>query len=590
MIVCLVLSGLACGGSPPRQPSAPVELFSRSWLLPVLLSDVPAADEVGRAVDLFATPGEFEPASVGVHTTVALRQARWSVSPLSSESGATIAPDRFEWRITRYIDPTQYQQFGRWPKDESNPLQPGFLDPARPIDIEAGTTRQFWLTAHVPDDAAPGQYRGSLTFEADGVAPQSLPISLEVYPFRLQPVRPAFFASGDNWPLDGAVFEDVRRHGMNTLCINQGHVKVLGSYKDGLFEYPDMIRNVDNVITLARQHGLGVTHEVGVMLYGHLTRSTPAVLAAAGIKHPEIEVGFDDRDHYWVFYERGEGVELKERFRGTYWPAADVYTPPNTEYGKLLYRGWVSAMSELDAAGKARGWPKLWYWLTDEPHVNRGRMRSAMVMAQAAHEAGSTSMITCNEPTVSEPDPEKWWYPPIGDEPELKLEPWLVSRCYNNAYIGEVTLERTRSRNGVYGTYVNSYGNQPASVRYQTGLMAFRAELDLVMIWAYEPMSSGEKENPRTFLREWEAVREGVDDLKYLEALQRAARAGNAEAVTLLDRLWEEVPANVRAVGFVDSFTGTWVRGKQTFKPERFDQIRREIGVLLSRTGVPSGA
>jgi hypothetical protein len=127
-------------------------------------------------------------------------------------------------------------------------------------------------------------------------------------------------------------------------------------------------------------------------------------------------------------------------------------------------------------------------------------------------------------------------------------------------------------------------------VRYQTGLMAFRAELDLVMIWAYEPMSSGEKENPRTFLREWDAVREGVDDLKYLEALQRAARAGNAEAVTLLDRLWEEVPANVRAVGFVDSFTGTWVRGKQTFKPERFDQIRREIGVLLSRTGVPSGA
>ena len=32
----------------------------------------------------------------------------------------------------------------------------------QPVDIDAGSNRQFWITVHVPDDADPGIYRGEV--------------------------------------------------------------------------------------------------------------------------------------------------------------------------------------------------------------------------------------------------------------------------------------------------------------------------------------------------------------------------------------------------------------------------------------------
>lgn len=587
-LTLIVLLGLLSACSPAaRKPAAPVEVFTRHWHEPIYREDVPEQAEVGAEVQLFATPGEYEPASLGVRAEVALSKAHWSVSPLQGPNGAVIQPDRFEWRVTEYLDPTQFDPFRRWIRSKEHPLQPGFLQPATPVEIAAGSAQQFWLTVHVPDDAAAGTYRGTLSFEAGGSAPQSLPILLQVYGFRLQEVRASMFAAGDNWPLLESSFADDRAHGMNTVLINPGHLKVAGVYQDGRFTFPGMSEKVAEVVRLAQGQGLGLTHEIGVTMHHHLARSAIAALDAAGIKNAEVEGGFDDREDYSIFYEKGEGIELEQRFRGTYYPTATPYHPPTTEYGKLLYRGWIAAFRQLDSDARVNGWPKLWYWLTDEPHVNRGRLRSALTMCLAAQEAGSTSLITCNEPTVSEPDPEKLWFRAIGDEPDLRLAPFLKSRCYYNAYLSEETLERTRASGGVYGAYVNIYGNQPASVRFQTGMLAYRLTLDLIMMWSYPSVGTDPEKGPRGYLRDWEAVREGIDDLKYFEALQRAAQDERApldkriEAKALLDELSREIPTNVRAVGFVDSFTGEWVRGKETWKAERFESTRRRVAQAI---------
>ena len=54
-----------------------------------------------------------------------------------------------------------------------------------PVDIPSGQVRQFWVTVHVPDDAAPGAYEGALTVRCNGSSEVKLPIRLTVHPFKL---------------------------------------------------------------------------------------------------------------------------------------------------------------------------------------------------------------------------------------------------------------------------------------------------------------------------------------------------------------------------------------------------------------------
>ena len=65
------------------------------------------------------------------------------------------------------------------------------LEPVRdaatfqPLPIGEGDLRQFWITVHVPGDAAPGAYAGDLRFTVDGQPAGSVPLRLEVHGFPL---------------------------------------------------------------------------------------------------------------------------------------------------------------------------------------------------------------------------------------------------------------------------------------------------------------------------------------------------------------------------------------------------------------------
>jgi len=64
---------------------------------------------------------------------------------------------------------------------ESGPssLQPDRLDPAEQFSVPAMSTRPVWLELKVPSDAKPGNYKGSLTIDCDGVK-TVLPYQLQV--------------------------------------------------------------------------------------------------------------------------------------------------------------------------------------------------------------------------------------------------------------------------------------------------------------------------------------------------------------------------------------------------------------------------
>ena len=56
-----------------------------------------------------------------------------------------------------------------------------------PVDIPAGQVRQFWVTAHVREDAEAGAYEGKIVVACEGSGEVSLPLRLEVHPFKLAP-------------------------------------------------------------------------------------------------------------------------------------------------------------------------------------------------------------------------------------------------------------------------------------------------------------------------------------------------------------------------------------------------------------------
>ncbi|MFL5300346.1 MAG: DUF4091 domain-containing protein, partial [Anaeromyxobacteraceae bacterium] len=55
---------------------------------------------------------------------------------------------------------------------------------AFPFDVPGGETRVIWVELHVPADAAPGEYRGSVTVHVDG-GDVVVPVTLEVWDFAL---------------------------------------------------------------------------------------------------------------------------------------------------------------------------------------------------------------------------------------------------------------------------------------------------------------------------------------------------------------------------------------------------------------------
>jgi len=55
----------------------------------------------------------------------------------------------------------------------------------QPLDVPAGTLKQFWLTVHVPPDAAPGTWRAMIRISANNAPDLTLPLHVEVLPFKL---------------------------------------------------------------------------------------------------------------------------------------------------------------------------------------------------------------------------------------------------------------------------------------------------------------------------------------------------------------------------------------------------------------------
>ncbi|MDP7637382.1 MAG: hypothetical protein QF577_07525, partial [Phycisphaerae bacterium] len=230
---CMVQGALCLGAE--GIATEPV-VFVTNYLQRGSSATKPQEKQVTDTVRVFASPGEYEPATFSIRSAVELKNIRVELAgDLKSSQGSTIRRTAVEIRL---VDP-----FEEWTKKKFE----CFLLKKNTVGIAANTTRRFWVTVHVPDDAKPGVYRSKIligrTAAKAGTNPGPLKIlktlayEVEVLPIRLltaQETGMAFFMYYNTAYFagrpDGAkkfitdayqrrVFEDMREHGMTTATV-----------------------------------------------------------------------------------------------------------------------------------------------------------------------------------------------------------------------------------------------------------------------------------------------------------------------------------------------------------------------------------
>ena len=164
----------------------------------------PPVETVGKAIRIRACQGEYEPASFAIRASKPLRDVTLKVSNLVK--GDSIIPaDAIDAHVVKV-----WRQAGP-PTMADATLGSGQVVPelllkddrvkltgSRPVvrldgqvntTIDANSTKQFWLTVHVPDKLSAGRYHGNVVVTSTDTATVQMPLELEVLPFSLSPSR-----------------------------------------------------------------------------------------------------------------------------------------------------------------------------------------------------------------------------------------------------------------------------------------------------------------------------------------------------------------------------------------------------------------
>lgn len=246
-------------------PGGPV-LAPVSYLENIHPDFIPQQRPGKAACSISAAPGEREPAALAFRPDVEYRNVTAQVSDFTGDGGTIPAS-----AATVYLA----KLFPRGKKGAYE-LQPLMLEPAGGQTLRANVTREFWIDVHVPEDAAPGNYRGEIALWAENRDPLTVEVNLTVRPFRLasdSPVRFAMFYGtpasfkrhyrhfykGDaKWEeVVDAEMRNMAEHGFNTLSIWGPKIR---SSEDGGIRADFSDR--DRLLKLCRKHGLARRHDV----------------------------------------------------------------------------------------------------------------------------------------------------------------------------------------------------------------------------------------------------------------------------------------------------------------------------------------
>ncbi len=147
--------------------------FVRDYTKDIYSNDTPtSAESTAPIIRGAAFQDEKEPLTVALYALQDIKEATVSVSDLTGPG--TIVKENVSIgyisnRLTRKnMDGRVYS------------IEPRLVIPSATVPLQKNTARRFWLTAHVPKDAKPGDYKGTLTIAASNGKSAAVPAAQQV--------------------------------------------------------------------------------------------------------------------------------------------------------------------------------------------------------------------------------------------------------------------------------------------------------------------------------------------------------------------------------------------------------------------------
>ncbi len=482
------------------RPSAEgFRVYAASPLDEVDATALPAPETEGAPLRAFAAPGEREPLGALILASRELPEVTVTVTDLTGPGGARLGQEQLELRLVKRI--LQRVHYSR-PPEEALPVS-RYLLPATPAPMNGGTLRSVFLTVTVPAQAPPGLYRGQLTVRA-GAAQRVLAVEFEVLGIQLgAPARHyAIYYRNPRGQKDAALrrreLEDIRAHG------------------------------ADRILGLAR-------------LTYSLDAGQPQVSYEAVIEELELlrSLGFQGPFVVWDGFEQLAALT-------------------DGETGPRFRAAAKAALEGLRRLATERGWPELVVTHLDEV-FGEGRLDRYLALSSAVRQV-----------------PEQRLYITFHSRPQpavaamtQRIDPFVEVRCYHGHSLDEWVAsghtwaelgEQLRQAGDEAWCYYNLRGasEPPEWARLTNGYWLWLTPCTTHVPWAYNSWAGDPLDDEDGYdfgyafpvgdqligTRQWEAYREGIDDVRYLSTLERlvtqpapAQEAAAAAAREWLDRL-----------------------------------------------------
>ena len=513
---------------------------------------IPRPDQLGTEMRIFATLGEFEPVTFAVYPLRDIKGATIAVSDLRSQAGV-IPAERIDVRHVRYVM-TRLQHN----KDYLYKVVPDILDHFQSIDLKKRQNERFWLTVHVPEQAAPGVYAGKVVFRpADGEA-AVLSLKLRVLPIKLRQNPKKLYSIAYTDPRDITHAED---------NVSKAYLE-----RRALLERQDLIDHgiTNHYMGLSRKTGIDGTPAMSYAAFGERV----ALYRRFGFRGPIIT----STSFHWDFYRKYMGRRVGR------------HVSEGPPHGSGFFRDLQAKLAEIERERKKRGWPELLYYPVDEPGVNP----FSVGLLKAFKEVAGVRTFCTLDPRAST---------------ITKILPY-VDVLASSRYCWKAAAEYSKkygTRFLCYPNFLTFHSDRTASAgsRMSCGFGLWRSGYDGFWIFKYNSTSGDpfnyldaayadimvrtEPDGTPLPVVMWECMREGVDDERYVYTLQesiaRAKRSRRpalvraaAAAEQTLKAVYDATPAKLEYV-----YDGLWAG------PE-FDVYRSMIAVQILRLQKLQGA
>lgn len=521
-------------------------LFERPLTESIYPNTRPLPHERIEALVAFATPGEFEPVTFALYPARPLRNLKVRVSSLISRS-AEISPDHIDVRLATYwnVGYPSYTTVNTYRR------VPELLERVTVHTSPSGECQWYWLNVHVPDDAPPGLYRGTVRVWDDGFGRAiELPLAMRILGFRLQK-DPHKHYSAYFYTRNKTLYK-----GRDETFIRRAADKDYKAMTDfGLDMLPTLYLRCED----GRHITLADADELDRML-------------AAGLEGPAPVTA--DNVIGRIYGDTTPGGK-----RENHWRVSPL--PPPACYERI-----TEVFRAFESERKAKGWPEFICCPIDEVDPSRKEFGTKVYAAVKA--AGLRTYAT-KDPLGADgadyaPYLDIWCSQPYSMPYERivsqkRYEYW----CYPNHNAGEIKDRRTMCKGGRmtygFGFWRSGY----------TTLIPWN------WCWALEPdpfdylrgrysgcgqrMDDDGEVIPAVY---WACFREGYDDARYLYTLQQAVmeREGShdqaclaavAEGRWLLQETWNAIDVQPKYLS-----EGMW-------PSDEFEAIRWRLAVQISK-------